>query len=299
MEGVAIAGGEPHGVVEAEARIGTAEPLGVAQVGGAQLDPGALVLHKRAALGLQAFQVPQGQGDPADHEFPFPGERFAQGEAARFIRQLGLDRQAQAAGQTPCEACWQHHAHAHIAQLVGAGAHQHKRLGWRELHRFRGGRIQPPHDRFKHRQGPAHALEQQLAGLGHGHFAHLQAPIAGGPDGGGGHPQARVCFRLQPEAQLPQLLAFGGGEQLQAGAGWLHLARHPFTPVVGGDAEPLQLLLAQVEAAIALAQGLLPGRQQGIELACAGAEAHPQLAIEQGFQQAGHPQAAAAGAAAG
>ena len=69
--------------------------------------------------------------------------------------------------------------------------------------------------------------------------------------------------------------------------------------MVGGDAEPLQLLLAQVEAAIALAQGLLPGRQQGIELACAGAEAHPQLAIEQGFQQAGHPQAAAAGAAAG
>ena len=182
---------------------------------------------------------------------------------------------------------------------MGAGAHQHKRLGWRELHRFRGGRIQPPHDRFKHRQGPAHAFKQQLARLGHGHFAHLQAPIAGGPDGGGGHPQARVGFRLQPEAQLPELLALGGGEQLQAGAGWLHLARHPFTPVVGGDAETLQLLLAQAEAAIAFAQGLLPGRQQGIEPACAGTEAHPQLAIEQGFQQAGHPQAPAAGAAAG
>ena len=139
VEGVAVAGGEPQGIVEAEARIGNAETLGVAQVGGAQLDPGALVLHKRAALGLQALQVPQGQGDPADHEFPFPGERFAQGEAARFLRQLGLDRQAQAAGQAPCQAGRQHHAHAHIAQLVGAGAHQHKRLGWRELHRFRGG----------------------------------------------------------------------------------------------------------------------------------------------------------------
>ena len=299
VEGVAFARGEPQGVVEAEARIGNAEFLGVLEIEGPQLDPGPLVLHQRAAFGLQALQVAQGQGDPADHEFPFPGERFAQGEAARFLRQLGLDRQAQPAGQAPGEAGGQHHAHAHIPQLVGAGAHQHKRLGRGELHRLRGGRIQAPLDRLKHGEGPAHALEQQLAGLGHGNLPHLQAPIARRPHGRGRHPQAGVGFGLEPEAQLPELLALGWGEQLQTGAGRLHLARHALTPVVGGDAEPLELLLVQIEAAIALAQGLLPGRQQGIEPACAGAEACPQLAIEQGFEQAGHPQATAAGAAAG
>ena len=299
VEGVALAGGEPQGIVEAEVGVGDAEFLGVAQIGGTQLDPGPLVLHQGAALGLQALQVAQGERHPADHELPAHHQRFAEGEAARLVGQFGLDRQPQAAGQATRQAGRQDHAHAHVAQLGGGGAHQHEGLGRGELHRLRGGGIQAPLDRLEHGEGPPQALQQQLAGLGHGHLAQLQGAVAGAPGHRGRHPQAGIGLGLQAEFQFPQLLPLGGGEQLQAGPGRRHPSGHGLAPVVGGDDQPFEVFLLEVQLAAALAQGFLPGQQQRIKTLTLRSEARPQLAVEQGLQQAGHPQPAAARATAG
>ena len=299
VKGVAVAGGEAQGVVEAQARVGIAEAFGVAQVVGAQLDPHPLVLHQGAALGGESFQIAQVERHPADHELPVPHQAFAQGEAAGALRQFRGDRQAQAAGQAPGETLRQHHAHPHIAQLGGCRAHQHEGLGWGELHRFRRRGIEAALDRLEHGEGPAQALEQQLAGLGNGDFPQLQPPVPRRPGHRCRHPQARVGLGLEAEAHVPQLLALGWGEQLQAGPGRCHPACHRLAPVVGGDGEALQFLLVEGQMAIPLAQGLLPGQQQGVETVAVGFEAGPQLSVEQGLQQAGHPQAAVARAAAG
>ena len=257
------------------------------------------MLHQGAALGREPLEVLEAQGDAADHELPFPIQAFAEGETAGFGGQFGFDGQAQATGQAAAEAGGQHHTHAHVPELAGGGAHQHKGFRWGELHGLRGGGINPPGNRFKHREGPAHALEKQFAGDGDGHFTHLQAPIPHRPDGTGRHAQAGIGFGLQAKAQLPELFAFSRGEQFEIGPGGGHLAGHRFAPMVGGDGKTLAVFFAEAEAAIALAQGFLPGRQEGIEAVVRRLIARPELAIEQGLQQACDPQAAAARPAAG
>ena len=279
-QGVAIGGGEPQGVIQAQARFGAAEALGIFEVGGPQFDPGPFVLHQGAPLGREPLQVLQAQGDAADHELPLPIQAFAEGEAAGFGGQFGFDGQAQATGQAAAEAGGQHHTHAHVAELAGGGAYQHKGFSGGELHGLRGGGINPPGNRFKHREGPAHALEKQFARDGDGHFTHLQAPIAHRPDGTGWHAQAGIGFGLQAKAQLPQLFAFGRGEQFEIGPGGGHLAGHRFAPMVGGDGQTLAVFFAEAEAAIALAQGFLPGRQEGVEAVVGRLIARPELAIE-------------------
>jgi hypothetical protein len=167
------------------------------------------------------------------------------------------------------------------------------------LHRFGRGGIEAALDRFEHGEGPPQTLQQQLTGLGHRHFAQLQGAIAGCPGHGGRHPQAGIGLCLQAEFQLPQLLPFGGGEQLQAGPGRGHPPGHRLAPVVGGNDQPFEVFLVEVQLAIALAEGFLPGQQQRVEPFALRLETRPQLAVEQGLQQAGHPQPAAARAPAG
>ena len=291
MEGIAVAAGEPQGIVEAELGIGGAEALGIFEIAGAQLNPDALVLHQRAALGRQPLQVPQGERHPADHELPTPVEALPQGEPPRALRQLRLYLQSQPAGQAAGEAGGQHHPHPHIPQPRGGRAHQHEGLRRGELQLLRRGRIQPTLDRFEQGEGPPQALQQQFARQGHSDLAQLQLAIATGPHRGRRHLEAGVGFRLQRQAQLPELLPLLGSGQFQAGAGWRHLARHRLAPVVGGHLQPLGLLLVELELPLPGPQGPLPGAQQRVELlAGLDRETLAQLAIEQGFQEAGHPQ---------
>ena len=81
LQRFAFVAGDAQGVIQAEGRFGSAELLGVFQIQGPQFDPGPLVLHQRAALGGQLLQIAQVQRDAADHEFPAPLQRFAEGEA--------------------------------------------------------------------------------------------------------------------------------------------------------------------------------------------------------------------------
>ena len=212
--------------------------------------------------------------------------------------QFRLDRQAKAAGQTAAKAGRQHHTHAHITQAGRGGAHQHEGFGWRELHGFRGGGIEAPLDRIKHLQGPAQALQQQGSGVFQGHFPQGELVVPRRPDAGGRKFQAGVGLGLEAEAQLPQLLPLRRREQFQAGMGRLHPAGHRLAPVVGGGFQPFGVLAIELQPAIARAEGLLPGAQEGIEAGAGGAEACPQLAIEQGLQQPGHQEPLGAGPAA-
>ena len=98
-QGVALAGGQPQGLIQGQRWIGSAEALGIAQIPRPQLDPGALVLHQRAALGRQALEVFEAEGDTTDHQLPLPFQGFAQCEALGTLGQLRHDRQPQAAGQ--------------------------------------------------------------------------------------------------------------------------------------------------------------------------------------------------------
>ena len=98
---------------------------------------------------------------------------------------------------------------------------------------------------------------------------------------------------------MPELLPLRRRIQLQAGPRRCQPARHRLQPVVGRNLEPLAVFSIQLELAIAAAQGLLPRGQQRIQALGILLEAGPQLAIEQGLQQACHPQPAAAGAATG
>ena len=299
VEGVTGAAGEAQGVVEAEIGLGGGEALSVAQVGGAQLDPGALVLHQRAPFGREALEIVEAEGDPPDHQLPRPAELLPEAETPGAGGQLGHDRQAEATGQAAAEAGGQHHSHPHIAQLGGGGAHQHEGLGGGELHGLRRGGVEAPLDRLEHLQGAAQALQQQQARLTHAHLPHLEGGVAGAPNSARRQPQAGFRLGLEGEAQLPELLLRRRGEQFQAGPRRRHPARHRLAPVVGGDLQAFDRLAIESDAAIAGAQGPLPGGQQWIEAGGRWLEAGPQLACQQGLQQTRHPQPTAAGAAAG
>ena len=80
--------------------------------------------------------------------------------------------------------------------------------------------------------------------------------------------------------------------------GRLHPAGHRLPPMVGGGFQPFGVLAIELQPAVARAEGLLPGAQEGIEAGAGGAEARPQLAIEQGLQQPGHQEPLGAGSAA-
>ena len=158
-QGLALVARDAQGVIEAEGRLRGAELLGVLEVQRPQFDPGALVLHQGAALGRELLEVLQVQRDPADHEFPAPIQAFAEGEAAGLLRQLGRDRQAQAAGQAPGEAGREDHTDTHIPQTGRGGAHQNKGLRGGELHRLGSRGIEAPLQRLKGQEGAAQALQ--------------------------------------------------------------------------------------------------------------------------------------------
>ena len=95
---VAFCGGQAQRIVEAQFRVGAAEPLSVLEVIGPQFDPGPFVAHQRTAFTAQTLQLPQRQRDATDHQLPAPIEAFAQGEAAGPFGKFGLDGQAESAG---------------------------------------------------------------------------------------------------------------------------------------------------------------------------------------------------------
>ena len=133
----------------------------------------------------------------------------------------------------------------------------------------------------------------------HGHFPQLQPIDAGGPGHTSGHLQGGIGFRLQGKAQGPEVFPFGGGVELEAGAGGGHIAGDAFAPVVAGGGEAFGVFISEMDHAGVGAKGLLPGTEQGVEAFGVGGEAGAQLGIHQVFQQGGHPQASAAGPAAG
>ncbi|CAI8165696.1 MAG: Uncharacterised protein [Synechococcus sp. CC9902] len=133
----ALCAGESQGVIQAQFRLGAAEPFSVLEVVGPQFDPGPLVADQRAAFSAQPLQFPEGQRDPPDHQIPAPVEGFTKREAAGALRQLRFDRQAQPAGEPPREAGGQFHPNAGIPKLPGCGSHQHECLSRCELHRLR------------------------------------------------------------------------------------------------------------------------------------------------------------------
>ena len=290
---------QPQCVVEAQFRFRATEAFGVLEVVGPQFDPGPLVAHQGAALAAQALQFPQGERHPADHQIPLPVQTFAQGETPGSLWEFSLDRQAQPAGQAAGEAGRQLHPHAGIPQLAGSRAHQHEGFGRGQLHRVRCGALQAPFDRREHRQGSSQALQQHFARLIHLDFPKLQHLGTGGPGCGGRELQAGVSFRLQSEAQLPEILPIRWGVQFKAGAGRSKIAGDALPPVMAGCGQAFGLFIADLDHPGLRPQGLLPEGQQGIKPIGGGLKVLAQLRVHQVFQQRRHPQASAAGPAAG
>ena len=205
----------------------------------------------------------------------------------------------QPAGQAAGEAGRQLHPYAGIPQLAGSRAHQHEGFGRGQLHRVRRGALQAPFDRWEHRQGPSQALQQHFARLIHLDLPQLQHLGAGGPGRRGRELQAGVRFRLQPEAQLPEVFSIGRGVEFQAGAGRGESADDALPPVMAGGGQAFGLLITDLDHPCFRAKGLLPEGQQGIEAIGGRFKVLAQLRVHQVFQQRGHPQTAAAGPAAG
>ena len=80
---VPFTGGEAKGVVQAQIWVGGTETFSVLEVVGPELNPGPFVAHKGTALAGQALQLPQRQGDAANHELPAPIEIFSEREPPR------------------------------------------------------------------------------------------------------------------------------------------------------------------------------------------------------------------------
>ena len=77
----------------------------------------------------------------------------------------------------------------------------------------------------------------------------LQHLGAGGPGCGGRELQAGVSFRLQSEAQGPEVVSVIGGVELQTGPRCRHVAGHTLTPVVAGGGETLGVFVRQLDHA--------------------------------------------------
>ena len=137
--------------------------------------------HQRAAFAAEPLQFPQGQGDPADHQFPAPVEGFPEGETTGAFRKFRFDREAEAAGETSGEAGGQLDTDAGISQLMGSGAHQHEGLSWCELHRLWRCAFQAPFNGREDGKGTAEPFQQHFTGLFDGDFTELQLARTGGP----------------------------------------------------------------------------------------------------------------------
>ena len=122
---------------------------------------------------------------------------------------------------------------------------------------------------------------------------------AGGPGRGGRELQAGVSFRLQPEAQFPEILPIRWGVQFQACAGRGKSAGDALSPVMAGGGQAFGLFITDFDHSGLRAQRLLPEGQQGIKPIRGRFKVLAQLRVHQVFQQRRHPQASAAGPAAG
>ena len=130
--------------------------------------------HERTSLVGEPFQLPQGQGDPPDHQIPAPVEGFTQGETAGAFGQFRLDGQTQATGQAARQAWGEIHADSGIPQLARCRSHQDEGFRWRELHRLRSRGVQSPFDRREDTERPSQSFQQHLTGLIHLHLPQLQ-----------------------------------------------------------------------------------------------------------------------------